>query len=200
MARQFYESVIKETSDVKELIELIRRRVCDHRVMYYALCRYFRPEVVVETGVFHGVSSAFILQALNDNNLGHLYSIDLPNVSYPLSKGEIVTEFLPNDKKTGYVIPLAIRDRWTIILGDAKQELPKILNSLPYVDIFVHDSEFTFSHEYMEYELACKKLRTGGMLVGNGVDVTRAFQKFCSDNKFEGIFTGGSGIAFKPNP
>ena len=38
-----------------------------------------QPEVVIETGVAHGVSSRVVLEALNQNDRGHLWSIDIPN-------------------------------------------------------------------------------------------------------------------------
>jgi len=45
----------------------------------YVIVRLLKPEKVVETGVAAGVSSAFILEAMDDNGIGTLYSIDLPN-------------------------------------------------------------------------------------------------------------------------
>lgn len=44
----------------------------------YLLVRLTKPEVVVKTGVGPGASSALILNALNRNGKGVLYSIDLP--------------------------------------------------------------------------------------------------------------------------
>ena len=50
-----------------------------------SLCRavwctvvHTRPEAVIETGVAHGVTSRIVLEALNQNDRGHLWSIDLP--------------------------------------------------------------------------------------------------------------------------
>ena len=40
--------------------------------------RHLKPRKVVETGVAHGVTSRFILEALKRNGQGHLWSIDLP--------------------------------------------------------------------------------------------------------------------------
>jgi len=37
-----------------------------------------RPEVVIETGVAHGVTSRILLEALRHNDRGQLWSIDLP--------------------------------------------------------------------------------------------------------------------------
>src|SRR6266403_4839363 len=45
----------------------------------YVICRALEPEVVIETGVASGLSSAYILKALSDNVRGRLYSVDLPN-------------------------------------------------------------------------------------------------------------------------
>src|ERR1700759_5282966 len=44
----------------------------------HAWCRKHRPNLVMETGVGHGVTSAFILQALAVNQSGELWSVDLP--------------------------------------------------------------------------------------------------------------------------
>jgi predicted O-methyltransferase YrrM len=44
----------------------------------YAVCRKAQPAAIVETGVAGGVSSSYILQSLEDNRSGDLYSIDLP--------------------------------------------------------------------------------------------------------------------------
>ena len=38
-----------------------------------------RPDVVVETGVAHGVTSRIVLEALGQNDHGYLWSIDLPH-------------------------------------------------------------------------------------------------------------------------
>jgi len=43
----------------------------------YLVVRAMRPNLVVETGVFDGISSSVILQALQDANAGKLVSVDL---------------------------------------------------------------------------------------------------------------------------
>src|SRR5438105_2401515 len=49
------------------------------RLLMYVLTRFKRPELVVETGVMHGLGSSFILRALERNASGRLVSIDLPS-------------------------------------------------------------------------------------------------------------------------
>ena len=52
---------------------------------FYVMLRMLKPDIVVETGVFSGVSSSFILKALGDNNTGMLYSVD-----HPLSEEDLI--------------------------------------------------------------------------------------------------------------
>jgi len=82
------ESAFSETERTTDLaIADLRRRApfrlshnADYSLarLYYLVCRALRPEVVVETGVGYGVSSAFILKALEQNGGGILHSVDLP--------------------------------------------------------------------------------------------------------------------------
>jgi|SRR5271157_716866 len=44
----------------------------------WCLIRHLQPKNVVETGVAHGVTSRFVLEALERNEGGRLWSIDLP--------------------------------------------------------------------------------------------------------------------------
>ena len=61
-----------------------------------------RPNVVVETGVALGFSTATILAAMRENDQGHLYSVDLPAVQYG------------HERETGSAVPAELRDRWTL--------------------------------------------------------------------------------------
>jgi hypothetical protein len=45
----------------------------------WCLIRHLRAERIVETGVAHGFTSRFILEALESNRAGHLWSVDLPH-------------------------------------------------------------------------------------------------------------------------
>ena len=50
--------------------------------MQYAAIRSLRPEVVVETGVANGVSTAYLLLALDQNGKGILHSIEIGDPAY----------------------------------------------------------------------------------------------------------------------
>src|SRR5437899_4652454 len=116
-------------------------RLPDSRIAFsYALCRQFKPEIAVETGVWYGYSTGYVLQALHDNDKGELYSVDLPNVTYALDakyklSGERqATHSLPQGMPSGFAVPQRLRGRWDLRLGDAKVELPKLLEELGRVD------------------------------------------------------------------
>lgn len=70
--------------NLNEIVETIVGSACyDYEGSYlYALVRETKPIVVVETGVASRVISYAILQAMEDNGKGFLYSIDLPKTSF----------------------------------------------------------------------------------------------------------------------
>ncbi len=70
------------------------------RPIIYTIIRCFKPRIVVETEVANGASSTFILSALEKNNFGKLYSIDLP------SKDLLLKE------EVGWLVPQSLRNRW----------------------------------------------------------------------------------------
>ena len=48
------------------------------RILLYCIVREIKPEVILETGVYYGGNSVFILGALEKNNKGKLIAIDYP--------------------------------------------------------------------------------------------------------------------------
>ena len=134
----------------------------------YAICRLQKPAVVVETGVAHGVSSAFLLQALSVNGTGELWSIDLP----PVAEGA--------DDQVGCLVPADLRPRWHLLRGRTRRLLPELVAQLPAIDIFLHDSLHTYRNISLEFETVWPKLRAGGVLISDDVDLNRAFEEFAT--------------------
>jgi predicted O-methyltransferase YrrM len=142
----------------------------------YLACRYLRPRVVVETGVAYGVTSTYILAALEDNDYGELHSIDLP----PLA--------LDAAAHIGYFVPPELRSRWKLNLGPAKKLLPQLLERTKPIDLFVHDSLHTYSHMKWEFEAALSALRPGGMLISDDIDGNRAFEQMVQGRNIDSKF------------
>jgi predicted O-methyltransferase YrrM len=129
----------------------------------YAVTRTLQPRKVVETGVCYGVTSSYILKAMEMNGEGHLDSIDLP----PLGKDP--------DRQIGRFIPEELRSRWTLHRGASSRLLRPLLNQLGSIDLFVHDSQHTYRNMRDEFATAWPFLRAGGVLISDDVEGNVAF-------------------------
>lgn len=127
----------------------------------YALVRMHEPSVIIETGVCNGVSSLLILSALDQNNSGHLYSIDYPmyaDAALPEFRETTYPEWhaysaIPSDKEPGWIIPEELKQRWSLRTGKSQRQLPKLVTDVGEIDMFLHDSEHTHPCMMFEYEL-----------------------------------------------
>ncbi len=136
-------------------------------ITMYVLIRLWKPEVMVETGVFYGAISAMILHAMERNGFGRLYSIDLP----------IPQNNLHSDLRGG-LVPNSLRKHWSLILGDSRIELPTLLQQLKSIDAFNHDSLHTTRHMTWEYETSWPYIRAGGFLSSHDVLYTPSWDRF----------------------
>lgn len=134
----------------------------------YLLIRLIKPDLVVETGVSSGASSAYILRALKDNKKGKLYSIDLP---FEFSTG----------RKSGWLVPEVLRDRWDLRIGDTKEMLAPLLKEIGEIDFFVHDSLHTYEHMMWEYKCVWPYLRRRGLFLSHDVGANDAFLDFMKE-------------------
>ena len=148
--------------------------------MVYALCRKLKPDTFLETGVSGGVSSAFILCALEQNKHGELYSIDLP-------WGE----------QSGWIIPNYLRHRWHLELGSSSEKLPPLLEKLGAIDIFLHDSEHSYENMLWEYQSAWAYLKDRGILLSHNVEQNYAFPDFCKSAGVKGFLLSNMGGTVK---
>jgi predicted O-methyltransferase YrrM len=131
----------------------------------YLSCRLLEPSVVIETGVAYGVSSAFILRALEENGRGVLHSVDLP----PLRR-----EY---ERFWGIAVDKELRGRWNLHRGSSRRVLPALLGQTGAVDLFLHDSLHTYRNMRREFEAVWPRLRTGGVILADDVERNRAFDE-----------------------
>ena len=149
----------------------------------YGLVRRLHPAVLVETGVCNGVSTAFILAALERNGAGALHSIDLPEYTgaayaegtfWEGKRGAAV----PSGREPGWVVPGELRGRWELTIGRSQEALPTLLERLGSIDFFLHDSEHSVDCMSFEYRAAWRYLRPGGVLASDDVGWNTAFEDF----------------------
>jgi predicted O-methyltransferase YrrM len=131
----------------------------------YGLTRWLRPTVVVESGGFIGMSSAFILKAFADANLtaAKLYSIEW---SEDCEQGALIPGELRS--ASGGFVPMRgkVED---FLKGD---QLPR------QIDMFLHDSSHSYRHMLWEFRQFWPRLRDGGLLVSHDVQMNAAFPEF----------------------
>lgn len=136
----------------------------------YLLVRASRPEVAVDTGVLYGASTAHILAAMADNGIGELHSIDIGrDRSEP-----------PHD----FFIPAHLQSRWELIIGDSKDELPRLLRRCGNIDLFYHDSLHTWEHMLWEYGIALPYLTERGVLASDDVENPPSLPRLFRQNAF----------------
>jgi predicted O-methyltransferase YrrM len=143
----------------------------------YALVRSTQPDAVIETGVATGVTSAYILAALEDNGAGQLYSIDLP-------PAQLVTSRL-----VGAAIPDDLRHRWVYRWGSSRRLLAPVLRETAGARrMFVHDSDHSYENMRWELEQAWAALNEGEWLVADDVDLHDAFLDVAERHRTPAIF------------
>lgn len=160
-------------------------------MILYTIIRLLKPENVLETGVASGISSAYILTALKDNQKGKLISIDLPyevDKDYPSDyMKEKERAFIPKNKTSGWLIPEELKNRWQYLLGKSSEKLPEILKDISSVDFFLHDSEHSYQNMFWEYETIWPFLKEGGLLLSHDINWNKAFDDFCAKINRKGI-------------
>ena len=167
----------------------------------YDVVRWLKPDVVVETGVYRGLSSAFMLAAMRENGRGRLFSIDLPSAEYTIpGTRKRDTSPLTTSEQPGFAIPEELKSRWTLVLGDVRVKLPPLLKELGSIDMFYHDSEHTEEIMGWEYGLAWATLRPGGLLTTDDYTWNRAFDSFVETHQVTAVLKLGNrlGLALKP--
>jgi hypothetical protein len=121
----------------------------------WCLVAHMRPATVVETGVAHGITSRVVLEGIQRNGSGHLWSVDLPAVD-PALHCEI-----------GMAVPGTSRDR-----------LPGVVSNLKQLDLFIHDSLHTRRNLCFELDTAWPAVRAGGVAVVDDIDHSLGFRAF----------------------
>jgi Methyltransferase domain len=134
----------------------------------WCLVRHLGARRVVETGVAHGVTSRFVLEALARNRGGHLWSIDLPPPAHPELHWHI-----------GIAVDQHSRGHWTYVAGSSRRRLIPLLKRVGIIDLFIHDSAHSTSNVLFELSHAWAALRPGGAIVADDIDANWGFKIFC---------------------
>jgi predicted O-methyltransferase YrrM len=157
-----------------------------HIHLLYDCVKILKPEIVVETGVAYGWSSLSILKALDDNNFGKLFSIDMP---YPRKK---------NEKDVGIVVPENLRQNWSLIRKPDKPGLTETLKKIgKKIDICHYDSDKSWWGRHYAYPVLWNSLKSRGLFISDDIQDNLYFSEFVKDKplkfailEFKGKFIG----------
>ncbi|MGA2804841.1 MAG: class I SAM-dependent methyltransferase [Acidimicrobiales bacterium] len=169
------------------------------RILLYVLVRYLRPAASLETGVFYGGNTAFLLAALKRNGLGRLVSVDLPdseirqagksdnNPRHPLV-GD--SELYDQPLQPGFIVPDRLKDRWDLVQGDSLVEIPRRSETF---DLYIHDSDHSMAFLLAELALAHERLRSSATIVVDDIDWSNGFFEFCVERRLKPILFTDNG-------
>ena len=157
------------------------------RALIYILIRFIKPENVLETGVYYGGNSAFALRALDRNEKGKMTSIDFPDydireTSSDSARHSLVgdTELYTPSLRPGFMVPVALKERWKLIEGDSLAIIPTL--DIRF-DMYIHDSDHSMIFLSKEMEFAWEKLTEDAVFLVDDIDWSNAFYAFCASKR-----------------
>ena len=154
------------------------------RILLYVLVRHLRPTSCLETGVYYGGNTAFLLAALEQNCHGRLVSIDLPDSiireggqSTDHQRHPLVgdTELYDQHLQPGFIVPARLKGRWELVLGDSLLEIPR---RPELFDLYLHDSDHSMAFLRAELRLAYERLGNNATVVVDDIDWSNGFFEF----------------------
>jgi predicted O-methyltransferase YrrM len=177
----------------------------DDALFLYWLVRRLNPKIIVQTGVCNGLSASFMVLALAKNGAhGKLHAIDLAPVFDPNNpdwtiKDKVYGVMIPEGKNSGWMIPDAYQNLFEVWNGDARELMPKLIDSLDSVDFFYHDSDHTYDHMMFEFQQAMRKMRCGGLVVADDISWNSSLWDFADQGEAPAYnFKGAVGVVCLP--
>ncbi len=177
-SRKFYQNAIFKHEELDSIDWFAIQRI-----ILYILVRIYKPSVCLETGVFYGGNTCFILNALRRNNHGQLISIDLPaNNITSNQRHHLVgdSENIADGLDIGFLIHENLKIRWSLIRGDSHKEIPKIDKQ---IDLYIHDSEHSFHFIREEMLLILPKISENAVIIADDLDWSNGFFSICVEKK-----------------
>lgn len=156
--------------------------------LLYFLIRKYRPNVLIETGVAAGWSTKTILDALNKNGSGDLYSSDFPYFRIK-NPEKYIGALLLNEEK----------NNWELDTRGDTLALPSFLNLIgdAKVNLFHYDSDKSYSSRKFAIDLVEQRFSRDAILVVDDIQDNLHFRDYVRTRKltyevfeFEGKYVG----------
>jgi len=169
------------------------------RILIYVLLRHFKPETCLETGVYYGGNTVFMLAALHRNCHGRLISIDLPDSTIRQEAGKVSharhplvgdSEFYAPTMSPGFIVPDYLKAHWEFVEGDSLVEIPK---QTALFDFYMHDSDHSMDFLSAEIAAVLPRLTPSAILVIDDIDWSNAFYAFCVERRVSPVLFTDNG-------
>jgi len=173
----------KTKSDVQSIINKISLRnnrkynlieTSGSLTLIYFLILLKKPNNIIETGVAYGFSTEIILNAINKNKCGHLFSSDLPYYKIKNSTRNI-----------GIAVSKKLKKNWTLNIKGDEIAISKFLEKINKIDFFHYDSDKSYSGRKKITQLILKKLNNKSTFVMDDIQDNTFFRDFVIKYKFE---------------
>ena len=152
---------ITERSRVVDLRYPAHFTVEDHTALVlYAIVRVLEPQVVVETGVADGRSTATMLAAMNKTAVGALHSFEI-------------------SRNVGAL--LESHNRWTLHVLDRGQSITTASSDIGHADVFLHDGDHSRAGQQADMVAARNLLGPTGLLLSDDTDWSYVFHDTCKE-------------------
>lgn len=141
--------------------------------LIYFLTKYFKPQVVIETGVSMGFSSYTFLKILNEYG-GVLYSSDFPYFRHANP-----------EKYVGCLVPEEWRKNWNLYLKGDRANFAEILHEIEKVDLFHFDSDKSYEGRQFAFEKVLPFLTSESIVVFDDIDDNLHFKDLVEIHNYE---------------
>ncbi|HEY1197566.1 MAG TPA: class I SAM-dependent methyltransferase [Thermoplasmata archaeon] len=134
----------------------------------WGFVRSVRPKRFFETGVADGASTRIVLDALEENRDGRLWSVDVLPTAGDLARRSSAVH------------------RWQFVVLPARGRAAafrRTIRPLRPLDVFLHDSDHRYPWQAFEYREAWSALTPGGWLLSDDIDASYAFLDFARRQK-----------------
>lgn len=155
-------------------------------ILLYHFIRKLNPKHCLELGCYHGVSTAYIASALEDNNHGDITSLDF----------EYIRQLDPSPESLISSIGLSHRAKIRLSVSGYNWDMMNIINErtvnnscIPKFDFCFIDGSHLWETDGMAFFLVEKLIRPGGWIVFDDVDwtVEDDFKLMSRDNIYRNL-------------
>ena len=135
---------------------------CD---LIYFLIRKLEPEIIFETGVAAGFSSATILTAIKKNKKGTLFSSDFPY--FRIENPEYYI---------GILVDSVLRKNWKLEIEGDEINIKKFIKQVEEIDFFHYDSDKSYDGKKLVFNMVKSKMKKGSVFIFDDIQDDRFFK------------------------